>query len=43
MKFDFTQDYETYEKDGAPIIAFNIPKDLAHDYVNNKKELYKFK
>lgn len=37
--------YETYEDDGeaGSVIAFTVPKDLADGYINNKKEVYKFR
>ncbi|XP_073248269.1 kinesin-like protein KIF6 [Porites lutea] len=36
--------YEAYEDDnGGSIIAFTVPKDLADGYINNKKEVYKFR
>lgn len=36
--------YEAYEDEGeGSCIAFTVPKDLADGYINNKKELYKFR
>ncbi|XP_020618897.1 kinesin-like protein KIF6 [Orbicella faveolata] len=36
--------YEAYEDEGGgSCIAFTVPKDLADGYINNKKEVYKFR
>lgn len=31
------------EDDGLSCVSFNVPKNLAKDYINNKKEIYKFR
>ncbi|XP_028398653.1 kinesin-like protein KIF6 isoform X1 [Dendronephthya gigantea] len=37
-------DYDCDEgDDGYSYVSFNIPKDLARDFINNKKEIYKFR
>lgn len=36
--------YEVFEDEGGgPGIAFTVPKDLADGYINNKREVYKFR
>ncbi|XP_067031457.1 kinesin-like protein KIF6 isoform X2 [Acropora muricata] len=36
--------YEVYEDDnGTSCLAFTVPKDLADGYINNKREVYKFR
>ena len=42
--FFFRKLYEA-EEDGSSksVISFNVPRDLAKGFVNNKKEVYKFR
>ena len=43
LYFLFQQFEIDKEAEGGPILSFQVPKELAEGYVNNKKENYKFR
>ena len=35
--------YDIDEEDGNPRVSFTVPKDVSDGFINNKKEVYKFR
>ena len=35
--------YDILDEEKSPVLSFTLPRDVGDGYVNNKKEVYKFK